>query len=157
MSRRTLLSAALTLAAAALTGTRGLGRANETASAELDVFMDVSRRLTGKPSLEARLGARIHAALAKADPDVLGSVASLSAALTSGEGSVAALLTRASPRDRAVAQRILRGWYLGVVGDDAGATCVAYETVLGYQAVADKVVLQTFCRGRPGYWVPDPR
>lgn len=158
ISRRTMLAATAKLAAAAAVGALDLQRAGSAqgASPSLDAFMAVSRRLTGKSELDPALGARLHAALTRAYPDLSRAVASLDARLSAGDRTVAIPLAHAPEAERTAAQRILRGWYLGVVGDEFDAQCIAYEAILAYRPVADQVVMQTFCREAPGYWAAPP-
>jgi hypothetical protein len=129
------------------------------ARADLDAFMTVSRRLTGKDDLDPGVGARLYAAFVRTDPAAAASITSLATILGTGADPVGRRLAHAPRPQRDAAQRILRGWYLGLVGDGPAASCVAYETILGYRPVADMVVMQSFCRGRAGYWAgaPGPR
>jgi hypothetical protein len=116
----------------------------------------VSRRLTGKEVLDPALGARLHAALVRAHPDLPRAVASLEAWLAENAGATGPALAHAPAAERETGQRILRGWYLGLVGEDHAAECVAFESILAYQPVADQLVMHTFCREAPGYWAEPP-
>lgn len=122
----------------------------------LETFMAVSRRLTGKRDLDPVVGARLHAALTRAYPDLPRTLAPLDARLAAADSAAGTPLARAPEPERRAAQRILRGWYLGVVGTGPGAQCVAFETILAYRPVADQIVMHTFCREAPGYWAEPP-
>ncbi|HEU4698417.1 MAG TPA: sugar dehydrogenase complex small subunit [Gemmatimonadales bacterium] len=165
ISRRGLLVTGARLAAAVWAGglgplgldRLGPGRPGRPGSGapgppELATFMAVSRRLTGKRDLDPAFGAQLYAAFARTDPAVTASLTALATLLGPDGAAVGPGLARAPQPLRAAAQRLLRGWYLGLVGEGDATRCVAYETILGYRPVADVVVMQTFCRGRPGYW-----
>jgi fructose 5-dehydrogenase small subunit len=158
ISRRTLLSTTAMLAGGTWLGRVGLWwpPRHATAQAGLTAFMAVSRRLTGKDDLELAVGARLHAALLRTNPEPPRAVASLDAWLAANDAASGPALAQTPEPERETGQRILRGWYLGVVGDENAAECVAFETILAYRPVADQVVMQTFCREAPGYWAERP-
>jgi hypothetical protein len=55
--------------------------------------------------------------------------------------------------------RIISAWYLGVAGDGGvagGAKVIAFEQALMFDQVRDAVVVPTYCRAAPGYWITQP-
>jgi hypothetical protein len=120
-------------------------------AAQIQAFMAASRRLTGKTRLDAELGRRLHAALRAAYPSLDRQIDQLG--VTPGPTEAHDALATPGPQTvRGLEQRVVRAWYLGLVGDGWDARAYAYEAALMYPPVADKVVMQSYCRGAPGYW-----
>jgi hypothetical protein len=151
LSRRDLLTGVSSLAFGF--GLFG-GKANAWASVEsdgLDVFLKVSASLTGVPSPSRDLGQVIYSALTDLNPDAPKLIATMSGLLSGG-----AVPADAPSAVKAMAASINKAWYLGVVGEGAQAHCVAFEHALNYSLVSDVVVLPTYARGAPHYWVEPP-
>lgn len=52
--------------------------------------------------------------------------------------------------------QIVTAWYMGIVGDGAKARCLAYETALNAQVVADVLKPPTYADGAYGSWARKP-
>lgn len=125
-------------------------------------FMALSALLTAAPKLNPRTGARIYSALTAQAIEFEKQAAALWQysqehkiqdvdSLASAVGSDSALSL--------VLHRIISAWYLGVVGDGGvtgGAKVIAFEQALMFDQVRDAVVVPTYCRAAPGYWVTQP-
>jgi len=147
LSRRRLLGVACLGIAAGLLG--GLALA-APARAQLDSFMRVSRRLSGRDQLDQRLGQRLFEALTQRG--------------TLAERTLAELARQAEPNpelwsreQQDLAREILRGWYLGQVDQYNEAVLIAYEGALMFSVPQDIQVIRTYCAGRPGFWAEPPR
>ena len=55
-----------------------------------------------------------------------------------------------------VLHQIVSAWYLGVVGSGVQAKVIAFDQALMFDPVRDAVVVPTYCRAAPGYWVKKP-
>ena len=125
-------------------------------------FMALSTLLTGAPKLNPRIGARLYSALSAQAIEFEKQAAALwqfsieknikdvdNLAAAVGAGSALSL----------VLHRIVSAWYLGVVGDGGvtgGAKVIAFEQALMFDQVRDAVVVPTYCRAAPGYWITQP-
>lgn len=153
LSRRRLLAAAC--ASAALGGAllspagRTWAALTPQAEAELEGFMTLSQRLTGRSNLDPRIGQRLYQALAQRDSALKQSLAELLDRL--GDDPQAW-----SERQQWLARQILGGWYLGQIGDDSNATLITYEQALMFRAVDDVLVIRSYCPNKPGFWAAQP-
>ncbi|EEF23273.1 conserved hypothetical protein [Ricinus communis] len=115
MSRRGALKAVGAAALASVAGQLLLSNRARAALAsappELNLFLAVSRDLTGKQDLSAVLAQALYPALKASTPDLDAALARLQPLLAQG-GPIAA----EHKADLALSQAILQGWYLGVVG-----------------------------------------
>lgn len=150
LSRRRLLGLAGLGVAAGLLGGPALRALAAPARAQLDSFMQVSRRLSGRDQLDQRLGQRLFEALTQRG--------------TLAERTLAELARQAEPRpelwsreQQDLAREILRGWYLGQVDQYNEAVVIAYEGALMFSAPQDVQVIRSYCPGRPGFWAEPPR
>ena len=122
-------------------------------------FMSLSALITGQRALDSGLAQRLYDALAADDPAIAQSIRALLAlieqrqvdpprlqSLLEAEGSPLAPLPR----------RIATAWFLGIVGDDAKARCVAYEDALNAVIVSDVLRPPTYCYGPYGSWTRKP-
>ncbi|GAC1548035.1 MAG: hypothetical protein NVS3B11_06630 [Collimonas sp.] len=125
-------------------------------------FMALSALLTGAPKLNPRIGARLYSALTKQTIEFEKQAAALwqyslgknikdvdNLAVAVGNDSALSL----------VLNRIISAWYLGVVGDGGvtgDAKVIAFEQALMFDQVRDAVVVPTYCRAAPGYWITQP-
>ena len=129
--------------------------------------MALSALLTGAPKLNPRIGARLYSALSAQAIEFEKQAAALwqysldhqikdvdNLAAAVGNGSGLSL----------VLHRIISAWYLGVVGagdggitnGGGGAKVIAFEQALMFDQVRDAVVVPTYCRAAPGYWITQP-
>ncbi|MDF3867706.1 sugar dehydrogenase complex small subunit [Pseudomonas denitrificans (nom. rej.)] len=153
LSRRRLLAVAC---ASAALGSVLLSPAARTWAAltpqvekELEGFMTLSQRLTGRSNLDPRIGQRLFQALAQHDTALKQSLAELLERLGDAPDSW-------NERQQWLARQILGGWYLGQVGDDTSATVVTYEQALMFRAVDDVLVIRSYCPNKPGFWAAQP-
>lgn len=133
------------------------GGAND---AEFAAFMDLSRYLTGKNSLDVEIGHAIFANLVDGDLHFTQQVAQLNDFVASSKtpaNGLQQVLDGSQPALATVPKRIMPAWYLGVVGTGARARTVAYEQALMYPPISDVIVMPSFARGVPGYWAQPPR
>lgn len=153
LSRRRLLVVAC--ASAALGGVllspaaRTWAALTPQAEAELEGFMTLSQRLTGRSNLDPRIGQRLFQALAQRDTALKQGLAELLDRLGDDPASW-------SERQQWLARQILGGWYLGQIGDDRSATVVTYEQALMFRAVDDVLVIRSYCPNKPGFWAAQP-
>ncbi|MFV3366787.1 sugar dehydrogenase complex small subunit [Pseudomonas sp. NY15435] len=153
LSRRRLLAVAC--ASAALGGVllspaaRTWAALTPQAEAELEGFMTLSQRLTGRSNLDPRIGQRLFQALVQRDSALKQSLVELLDRLGDAPDSW-------NERQQWLARQILGGWYLGQIGDDTGATVVTYEQALMFRAVDDVLVIRSYCPNKPGFWAAQP-
>jgi hypothetical protein len=151
-ARRRWLKRTLTLIAAGVAGSGAFvlltAQADES-STSLSAFMTISQALTGKALLDRAVGARLLSALQKNTPDLPRRLQQLAGALLAASGLSKAL---APTSTLALALRIMRAWYLGVV-DHA---VVIYEQALMFAAVSDVLPIRSYCAGKPGFWAEKP-
>ncbi|MPQ57709.1 sugar dehydrogenase complex small subunit [Duganella sp. FT27W] len=122
-------------------------------------FIAVSRTLTGEAEINPTLALALYQAFARNSPEIDTELASLKAAL--GAGGVLAqddktAFAEAQKAEQALAQAILQGWYLGVVGKGKKSVCVAYVETLSNRAVADVLVPPSYSYGPCGSWSAKP-
>lgn len=122
-------------------------------------FLALSAILVGQKALDAKLAARLHAALGVASPrfdaDALALLtlidsqridpAKLQATLDASQSSLASL-----PRT------IMRAWCLGFVDDGDKVECLAYEDALDNVFVGDVLKPPTYAYGPYGSWSKPP-
>lgn len=128
-------------------------------------FMALSALLTGAPKLSPRIGARLYSALTKQAIEFEKQAAalwqySLDKNIKDVDNLAAAVGTDSALSP--VLHRIISAWYLGVVGDgginngSGDAKVIAFEQALMFDQVRDAVVVPTYCRAAPGYWITQP-
>ena len=153
LSRRRLLAVACASAAQGGVLLSPAGRTwaalTPQAEAELEDFMTLSQRLTGRSNLDPRIGQRLFQTLAQRDTALKQSLAELLERLGDAPDSW-------SERQQWLARQILGGWYLGQIGDDSNATVVTYEQALMFRAVDDVLVIRSYCPNQPGFWAAQP-
>ncbi|MNO64733.1 Fructose dehydrogenase small subunit precursor [compost metagenome] len=149
LSRRRLLAAACVAAAAGLLPCPAMAAVTAQAEIELAIFMRLSQRLTGRSNLDKRIGQRLYRTLAQRDTALSQSLGELQARLGDDPASW-------TERQQWLARQILRGWYLGVIGDGPGADLVIYEKALMFVALDDVAVPRSYCPNRPGFWAAQP-
>jgi hypothetical protein len=122
---------------------------DELAESELASFMRVSRRLTGHTDLDPKLGESMYRAILPRDSragDALGEI----------EARLGDPPHEWTDDAQHLARQILKGWYLGIVGEGADATVVTYERALMFGAVAGALVPRSSCLGSPESWTSLP-
>jgi fructose 5-dehydrogenase small subunit len=132
----------------------------DTPPAGLEGFLQVSRKLTGRPSFDAPLGQRIYDALSKADNEFAANVSELNEWLATHGGVPSDTVTQAlqveRPKLAQAVGKIMRAWYLGLVGDAPAVSVVAYERALMFDPVNDVLTIPSYCRDVPFYWTRKP-
>lgn len=133
--------------------------AQDVTDADIAAFLALSAILTGRQALDAAQAKRLYGALVADDPAFGASSRSLLDMIEQrkidpvqlqktldGEKSPLALLP----------WRIVTAWYMGIVGDGAKARCLAFETALNAEAVADVLKPPTYAYGAYGSWAKKP-
>ena len=123
-------------------------------------FLALSQRLTGRTRLDAVLGQRIYAALARASSQFEQNVGALNAWLAAHGGvpsdTVTAALKTDQPELASSVGDIMRAWYLGLVGEMPNVQVLAYEKALMFDPVSDVLTIPSYCRDVPFYWTTKP-
>ncbi|MBV1837202.1 sorbitol dehydrogenase family protein [Acetobacter estunensis] len=121
-----------------------------------DHFMALSRRLTDRPTLDARIGAALLDELLKVDakrPQQLRKLHALMEKTRPKSGSAFAReAEKADPAFRDVIREILAGWYRGV----ANGRVVVYRSALMFDITKDAIFPKTYAAGGPFYWTSKP-
>lgn len=153
LSRRRLLAVACASAAGGVLllspAARTWAALMPQAATELEEFMTLSQRLTGRSNLDPRIGQRLFQALAQRDSALKQSLAELLERLGDAPETW-------NERQQWLARQILGGWYLGQIGDDNSATVITYEQALMFRAVDDVLVIRSYCPNQPGFWAAQP-
>jgi len=149
LSRRRLLGAACVGAATGALLLSPVAPAWAAAETELAVFMDLSKRLTGRSDLDARFGQRLYDTLVKRDTGFATSLGEL-------QGKLGKTPQGLSEKAQDAARQILSAWYLGMVGSDYTATVVSYPDALMFKAAGGILKPRAFCFGMPGSWAEKP-
>lgn len=123
--------------------------AQSNAQRNLDLFMTVSRKLTGKHNLSPITNERIFLAMGGHKRPLLTPLEGLA-------GKVDQAPSTWGEDEQRLAANIIRAWYLGQVGDGPDAEVVTYEHSLMYAAVAGALEPRTFCAAEPGSWASKP-
>jgi hypothetical protein len=167
--RRVLLSAGLMAAAAALLPWARMAYADAPAQAspaELDAFLGLGERLTGRAHLPPDISARLFAALAQGNHAFGASVIRLVKAMDiAGIDDMRAFKGSAvdtNPELKALAVSIVSGWYLGYTGTPGGAVVkddtqfITYTGALMFEPTRDVTVIPTYARAGTDYWAVAP-
>jgi hypothetical protein len=132
----------------------------DTPPAGLDGFLMLSRKLTGRASFDALLGQRVYDALSKTDSEFAANVSALNEWLASHGGVPSDTVTQAlqagQPKLAQTVGKIMRAWYLGLVGDAPSVRVIAYERALMFDPVNDVLTIPSYCRDVPFYWTRKP-
>lgn len=115
----------------------------------LELFLDLSQKLTANDKLNATTSERIFLAMGGHKRAFTEPLARLAAALDQPASTW-------GEEDRQLAGQIVKAWYLGRVGDGPDATVVAYEHALMFEAVQHALAPRSFCAAQPGYWATLP-
>lgn len=114
---------------------------------ELDLFMRVSRALTGKRHLNPTVGSRLFQWMKTSQ--FMDHISKLEPLPTQPPHAWE------SAQQQTVRQ-ILAGWYLGVVEQNDRAQVISYEQALMFDAVSDVLSPRSYCTNKPGYWQERP-
>ncbi|QWT21522.1 sorbitol dehydrogenase family protein [Bacillus sp. NP157] len=167
--RRILVSAGLVAAAGALLPWSRMAYAAtpaQASAAELDAFLTLGRRLTGRDGLPADISARLFVALAGGDRGFPARIAALARALDAA-GIDDMRRFKDSPVDRdpdmkALVVSIVSGWYLGYTGEPKSLVAkddtafITYTGALMFEPTHDVTVIPTYARAGTDYWAAAP-
>lgn len=169
LSRRHLLGGMLGLSAASLMPWATWAWANEShpvSEQEIADFLDLSERLTGRESLDAKIAGRAYSVLMDADEDFPAQQRQLSQAMEqAGLTDMREFKAFATTQDQPVvdtAMAIISAWYLGYTGTPKGHSAsddtrfVTYTGALMFEPTIDATVIPTYSRGRTNYWKTPP-
>jgi hypothetical protein len=155
-ARRTVLAALLSASTAALIPW-ALGE--PVADADHGAFLALSAIIAGRQSLDAVQAKRLYAALCQDDAGFAAAAQALLALINERKIDVA-VLQKTLDDDKsplaAVPRKIATAWFAGTVGSGARARCLAYETALNAQIVADVLKPPSYGYGAYGSWTRQP-
>ena len=156
LARRRVLAGLLTAYTASLIP---WALAQPVADADQGAFLAVSAILVGRQSLDAAQAKRLYDALTADDAGFPATARALLAFINERKIDPlqlqAMLDTEKSPL-AALPRNIVTAWYLGIVGDGERARCIAFETALNAEVVADVLKPPTYCYGVYGSWARKP-
>jgi hypothetical protein len=155
-ARRTVLGALLSASTAALIPW-ALGE--PVADAPQGAFLALSALIAGRQALDAHQAQRLYAALVADDAGFAAATQALLALINARKIDVAVLqktLDDAGSPLAAVPRKIATAWFAGTVGSGAKARCLAYETALNAQIVADVLKPPSYAYGAYGSWTRQP-
>jgi len=154
--RRAMLAGAGASAAFAFAPSRAAG----VVAADVDMFVAVSMKLTGRAGFDPLVAGRVHAALLRADAEFPDKMKRLDHWLSTHGGTpsdvVTAALQATQPELARAVGSVVRAWYLGVVGEGERAEVVAFERALMFDPVRDMLTVPSYCRGTPADWAKKP-
>ena len=155
--RRILLGGALAASAAALIPAAFAAAGDATAAGA--AFLSISKALCGHDPLNPDDAARLCNALIAEDAQFAEGVQELAALMDRRKMDPLklqqALDDEHSPL-AALPRKVVRAWYLGVVGEDDKARCLSFETNLSNELVSDKLRPPSYCYGGYGSWAEKP-
>ena len=155
--RRILLGGALAASAAAFIPAAFAAAGDATAAGE--AFLSISKALCGHDSLNPDDAARLCNALIAEDAQFAEGVQALAALMD--RRKIDPLKLQQALDDEhsplaALPRKVVRAWYLGVVGEDDKARCLSFETNLSNELVSDKLRPPSYCYGGYGSWSEKP-
>jgi hypothetical protein len=148
--RRAILSGLVAVCLATVSGA-----ASAQTGTSHEVFLNLSRRLTGRATLDAEQGARLFEAFAGVTPDFETAVQQLLAWMNERKVDIGQLQQALDAEGSPLAglpRQIMRAWYTGVVGEGGATRCVTFETSLMNRVVADRLNPPSYCYGPHGSW-----
>lgn len=167
--RRVLISAGLVAAAGALLPWARMVYAESPAQAspaQLDAFLRLGQRLTGREHLPPDISARLFAALAQGDrtfgANVSRLIQAMDAAGISDMHRFKGSSVDTNPEMKALAVSIVSGWYLGYTGTPVGLAVkddtqfITYTGALMFAPTRDVTVIPTYARAGTDYWAAAP-
>lgn len=128
-----------------------------------DVFLRVSRVITGSEAISADVAQRIHDLLTARDDKFASQLSDLAIAMQKAGGSRVEMLSRLSDAQVEFALTIAKPWYLGYVGTPSSFVLkddAAFATFLeaqSYQKIIDSVPRPTYPSGSAGSWAVAPK
>jgi hypothetical protein len=155
-TRRTLLAGFLGAYVASLIP---WALAQPAADADRAAFMALSAILAGRQSLDAALAARLYDALAADDANFPSAARSLLAQINERKIDPLQLQKTLDDEKSPLAplpRKIVKAWYMGIVGSDERARVIAYENALNAVIVSDILKPPTYCYGVYGSWAKKP-
>ncbi|GAO00743.1 sorbitol dehydrogenase small subunit [Komagataeibacter xylinus NBRC 13693] len=156
MSRRDMLLGAMGAAAVVLGAGRGVAATPEGEDAGVPLFLELSRRLTDRDALDARIGGALYARIIQAVPERRDQIQKLHDLMAGGKfDSARALATAAEQSDpvfKDVIHDIMTGWYRGVADEKV----VVYRSALMFDITKDAIYPKTYAAGGPFYWTQTP-
>lgn len=133
--------------------------AQEATDADHGAFLALSAILAGRPSLDAAQSRRLFAALVADDPGFPAATKALLDMIEQRKIDPMQLQKTLDDEKSSLAPwptRIVTAWYMGIVGDGTKARCLAFETALNAQIVADVLKPPTYAYGAYGSWARSP-
>lgn len=131
-----------------------------SASAEApEEFLNVSRVITGRATLDAVQANRLYAGLVATVPSFatqLNALAAFIAGNPSATNPLQVSLDTANAPFAGLPRQIATAWYIGVVGAGPLARCVTYETSLMNVVVSDRLKPPSYAYGPYGSWGRNP-
>lgn len=127
--------------------------------AERGAFSALSALLVGRAALDAAMASRLYDALAADDAQFAADTQALLALIEQrriAPEQLQSLLDAEKSPLAPLPRKIVGAWYLGIVGSGARTRCLAYETALNAQVVADVLKPPTYCYGSYGSWSHSP-
>lgn len=155
-ARRTVLAALLSASTAALIP---WALAAPVADAASGAFLALSALIAGRQSLDAVQARRLYAALCADDAGFPAAAQALLALINARRLDVATLqhvLDDEKSVLAAIPRKVASAWFAGTVGSGAKARCLAYETALNAQIVADVLKPPSYAYGAYGSWSKQP-
>ena len=155
VARRKVLKGAASLGVVSLVSTVPVkGIASPLNVTHDNVFVTVSKILTGRSDLLPILHERFYEALSHQFPQFdsdLNALAKELAALPPKK-----IESSLTPHSLTTAKAILSAWYTGIVGQGVNAKVITYRHALEFEAVDDVLQIRSYCPNKPGYWAAKP-
>jgi hypothetical protein len=155
-SRRTLLGALLSVSTAALIP---WALAEPVADGASGAFLALSAIIAGRQALDRVQAGRLYAALCADDTTFAAGVQALLALINErriAPGVLQQTLDAEHAPLAALPRKVATAWFAGIVGSGARARCLAYETALNAQIVADVLKPPSYAYGVYGSWTTKP-
>jgi hypothetical protein len=133
--------------------------AQEVSDADKGPFLALSAILAGRQSLDAIQADRLYAALVADDGEFPAKTKALLDMIEQRKIDPLQLqkvLDDEKSPQSALPRRIVTAWYMGIVGEGPKARCLAFETALNAEAVADVLKPPTYAYGPYGSWTRIP-
>jgi len=154
LTRRRVMVGAALFAGGALSSPEGWAQSSgSTAPAMSPPFMELSSLLIDH-RLDAQVGARMAAAMARVHPQIEQDMSALIAIARRKNAGIVEDFFADIPEGRLkdTALAIISAWYTGVVEDSADAEVFAFETALMYQPTHDVMTIPTYAISAPNGW-----
>ncbi|WP_336799007.1 sorbitol dehydrogenase family protein [Kaistia sp. MMO-174] len=133
--------------------------AQEVPDAAMAPFMALSALLVGRTSLDTGQARRLHDALAANDAGFADRTRQLLQLIEQRKIDPMQLQQTLNDENSPLKDlpgQIVTAWYLGIVGSGVRARCIAFETALNAQIVADVLKPPTYAYGGYGSWSRHP-